>query len=197
MARRVFYSFHYARDVGRANVVKNSWVTKKDCEEAGFFDSSAFETAKRTSPDALKRFLNAQLEGSSVTCVLIGNQTAYREWVRYEIIRSFVCGKGLVGVYINAIPNFSRQVDVAGPDPFRFVGFEIHGNLLKFKEWNGSAWQWYSHIPSMPAVDVRYWLMDKTNTTFDQLFRSHDWVGSNGYDNIGPWVEAAASQAKR
>ena len=39
MARRVFFSFHYERDIWRANVVRNSWLTK-DREAAGFFDAS-------------------------------------------------------------------------------------------------------------------------------------------------------------
>ena len=66
MVRRVFFSFHYERDVQRAHVVRNSWVTKPDREEAGFFDSSVFEGKKKTSDDALKRFLNEGLRGSSV-----------------------------------------------------------------------------------------------------------------------------------
>ncbi len=40
MARRVFFSFHYERDVWRAGQVRNSWVTK-DREEAGFWDAAA------------------------------------------------------------------------------------------------------------------------------------------------------------
>jgi hypothetical protein len=52
MARRTFFSFHYKPDVFRANVVKYSWVTK-DREDAGFFDSSAFEKAQRTDDDTL------------------------------------------------------------------------------------------------------------------------------------------------
>jgi hypothetical protein len=59
-ARRTFFSFHYQPDNQRAQVVKQSWLTKPDREAAGFFDSSAFETKKRTS-DALKAFLNEQL----------------------------------------------------------------------------------------------------------------------------------------
>lgn len=56
MARRVFFSFHYQPDVHRAHVVRNSWVTKADRENAGFFDASVFESRKRTSDDALKGF---------------------------------------------------------------------------------------------------------------------------------------------
>jgi hypothetical protein len=94
MARRVFFPFHYAKDVQRAHVVRNSWVTKPDREEAGFFDSSVFEASKRNGDAALKRFLDEGLKGSSVTAVLFGADTVWRRWVRYEILRSFLEGKG-------------------------------------------------------------------------------------------------------
>ncbi|HEC91575.1 MAG TPA: TIR-like domain-containing protein, partial [Candidatus Atribacteria bacterium] len=83
MARRVFFSFHYERDVWRSNVVRNSWVAKPDREAAGFIDSAEFETLKRQGEEAIKRWINRQLEGTSVTVVLIGSETYKREWVRY------------------------------------------------------------------------------------------------------------------
>ncbi len=46
MARRVFFSFHYERDVWRAGQVRNSWVTK-DREDAGFWDSASWEEVKK------------------------------------------------------------------------------------------------------------------------------------------------------
>jgi hypothetical protein len=111
MARRVFFSFHYQRDVQRAQVVRQSWVMQPDRETAGFFDSSVFESKQRTSDDALKSFLNDGLKNCSVDCVLAGNQTAWRRWVRYELLRSFVDGKGIFGISIHSIPNFqSKQI---------------------------------------------------------------------------------------
>ena len=47
MARRVFFSFHYERDVWRANVVRKSWVTKPDRKTAGFIDAAEFEKIQR------------------------------------------------------------------------------------------------------------------------------------------------------
>jgi MTH538 TIR-like domain (DUF1863) len=47
MARRVFFSFHYERDIWRASIVRNSWVTKPDRQAAGFFDASIWEEAKK------------------------------------------------------------------------------------------------------------------------------------------------------
>ena len=74
MARRTFFSFHYKPDATRAWVVRNSWVAKVaqgEREDAGFFDSSVFEAAQRTSDDALKSFLSKGLKNTSVTCVLV------------------------------------------------------------------------------------------------------------------------------
>ena len=61
MAKRVFFSFHYQDVIDfRANVVRNHWLTKSDREDAGFFDASIWETAKRTSSLALKRLINSE-----------------------------------------------------------------------------------------------------------------------------------------
>jgi len=70
MVRRVFFSFHYEKDVWRANVVRNSWVSKPDRESAGFIDAADFEKLKKQGEEAIKRWINGQLEGTSVTAVL-------------------------------------------------------------------------------------------------------------------------------
>ncbi|HDH91400.1 MAG TPA: TIR-like domain-containing protein, partial [Candidatus Aenigmarchaeota archaeon] len=87
MARKVFFSFYYERDVWRAMVVRNSWVTKPDREAAGFIDVAEFEKLKRQGDLAIKRWINSQLKGTSVTVVLIGAETFMRRWVRYEIVK--------------------------------------------------------------------------------------------------------------
>ena len=74
MARRVFFSFEYEHDVSRAMVVRNSWVTQGK-EAAGFLDAAAFETVKSYGDAAVKRWIDGQLEGTSVTVVLVGAHT--------------------------------------------------------------------------------------------------------------------------
>jgi len=82
MAKRVFFSFHYQDVIDfRANTVRNHWLTKKDREDAGFFDASIWESAKKKGDIALKRLINGALKNTSVTCVLIGSQTFNRRWV--------------------------------------------------------------------------------------------------------------------
>ena len=69
MARKAFFSFHYENDVWRANQVRNSWVTKDDTEAAGFIDAADFEKVEKEGEDAIKKWINNQLSGTSMTVV--------------------------------------------------------------------------------------------------------------------------------
>src|SRR5438445_13666900 len=109
MTSRVFFTFHY-EDVKtfRANVVRKHSVTKQQ-GDAGFFDASIWEDAKRYGDESLKRLVNTNLENTSVTCALIGSDTWSRRWVRYEILKSYDRGNKLMGVHINSIADKNRQ----------------------------------------------------------------------------------------
>jgi hypothetical protein len=74
MVSRVFFSFHYERDMWRARVVRDSWVTQ-DREAAGFRGTSLWEEAKRKGDDAVRRMIDRALENTSVRAVLIGTGT--------------------------------------------------------------------------------------------------------------------------
>lgn len=95
MARRVFFSFKY-KDVSRAMVVRNSWVTQGK-EAAGFVDAADFEKIKRQGDPAIKRWIDNQLNGTSVTVMLVGKYTCNSRWVKYEIQKSIEIGNGLLG----------------------------------------------------------------------------------------------------
>ena len=101
MARRVFFSFKY-RDVSRAMVVRNSWVTQGR-QAAGFIDAADFEKLKKQGDAAIKRWIDEQMKGTSVTVVLVGQYTCSSRWVKYEIERSKALGHGLLGIDISKI----------------------------------------------------------------------------------------------
>jgi hypothetical protein len=130
MARRVFFSFHYERDGQRAGVVRNSWVTKG--EDAGYIDSAAWEAVKGRGDTAVERWIDDQLNGTSVTAVLIGAETSSREWVRYEIKRSYKRGNGMLGIYLHNIKDFQSKTDVAGNNQFGEIGKDANGRTLYF-----------------------------------------------------------------
>ena len=116
MARRVFFSFHYDNDVWRANQVRNCNVVA-GADVAGFFDRCEYEEAKKTKDEGIRRMILRHLEGTSVTVVLIGNQTAYRPWVKYEIEQSVARSNGLLGIQIHHLKNSSGLASLAGPRP--------------------------------------------------------------------------------
>jgi hypothetical protein len=102
MARRVFFSFHYQDDIFRVNIVRKSGVVLGTAA-AGFQDASLWEKAKKKGTAAVKRLIDQGLEGTTVTCVLIGQKTASRRYVTYEIGESVKRGNGLLGIHINSI----------------------------------------------------------------------------------------------
>lgn len=106
MARRVFFSFHYD-DVFRANQVRNSWVTQGK-EAAGFIDKAEFEKVEKRGQKAIENWINQQLNGTSVTVVLIGPETLNRYYVHYEICQSLNKGNSIIGVKIHNINSISK-----------------------------------------------------------------------------------------
>lgn len=137
MARRVFFSFHYERDVWRAGQIRNSWVTKPDREAAGFWDAASWEEVKKKGEEAIKRWINKQLEGTSVTVVLIGAETSERKYVQYEIKQSWDRDNGLIGIYIHNLKDKNRETDVKGADPFAKLGYKG----IRTGDWVESAYK--------------------------------------------------------
>jgi hypothetical protein len=84
MARKVFYSFHYDNDIMRVMTVRNRWVTQGGQMASKIIDKAEFEKIKRQGEAAVKRWIDSQLEGTTVTVVLIGSETLKRPFVKYE-----------------------------------------------------------------------------------------------------------------
>jgi MTH538 TIR-like domain (DUF1863) len=143
MARRVFFSFHYERDVWRASIVRNSWRTKPDRIASGFFDASIWEEAKKKGDAAIKKMIDQALVGTSVTAVLVGKETASRGYVKYEIKQSIARGNGLLGVRIEKIANSKGQTSSAGtnplPTPYKLYRWNADEGYANFGKWVEAA----------------------------------------------------------
>lgn len=143
MARKVFFSFHYQRDLWRVNVVRNSGVID-GVSAAGFHDASLWEETKRKGEDAVKRLIDSGLNGTSVTVVLIGAETSGRKYVTYEIETSIACGNGLLGIYINNIKDKDGRTDPVGaaPDALSKSGAPVYTwEYGKLGEWVEKAYK--------------------------------------------------------
>lgn len=131
MIRRIYCSYHYERDLWRANMVRNSWLSpNRGC--GGVWDATLWENAKKSGDSAIKRLIDEELKNTSVTVVLIGETTINRKWVKYEIIESYKKGSALLGVYINGIKDQNGLVNKIGENPFNSIFIEQDGKRIYF-----------------------------------------------------------------
>lgn len=129
MARKVFFSFHYDRDVRRVAQVRNSWVVRLKGEAQPFFDKAQWESVKRSG---VEKWIEEQLKGTSVTVVLIGAETYDRRWVRHEIKRSYELGKGMLGIYIHNLNDPLTGNGSMGLNPLDYWSVEKNGTKVPF-----------------------------------------------------------------
>lgn len=135
MARKTFFSFKY-KDVIRAMVVRKSWVTQG--EAAGFIDKADFEEVKRKGDQAIKNWIDSQLEGTTVTVVLVGEKTCSSRWVKYEIEQSIQRGNGLLGIDISKIKDFAGNTsERCGeiPNGYPFYLWQKHDGYNNMGAW--------------------------------------------------------------
>ncbi|MDD4822030.1 MAG: TIR domain-containing protein [Bacteroidales bacterium] len=133
MARKSFFSFHFKGDNWRAGIVRNSWVTQ-DREAAGFFDSVEWEKVKKKNDSDIEAWIDSQLKGTSVTVVLIGENTAGRKWINYEITSSYKKGNGLLGIYIHNLKDKDQKTSNKGRSPFSDWYVEKDGKKVYFSD---------------------------------------------------------------
>jgi hypothetical protein len=141
MARRVFFSFHYQKDVWRANVVRNCHIVEGTAA-AGFQDASLWEETKRKGDEAVRRLIDSGLIGTTVTVVLIGAESANRKFIGYEIEQSIARGNGLLGVYIHMIKDQNGYTSAMGQAPRGLVAVGAPSYLwdqAAFGSWVESA----------------------------------------------------------
>jgi Thoeris protein ThsB, TIR-like domain len=151
MARRVFFSFHYDRDVRRIVQVRKSWVVRRESEAQPFYDKAEFEEAKKRA-GGIEKWIEQQLSGTSVTAVLFGAETYERPWVRHEIKRSYELGKGILAIDIHNVKDPQLGVDKQGKNPLDYWTVKQAGRDVPFTQLY-KTYDWvlddgYTNMPS-------------------------------------------------
>ncbi|THI86994.1 MAG: hypothetical protein CAF41_007230 [Nitrospira sp. CG24A] len=193
MAKRVFFSFYYQDVIDfRANVVRQHWRMKPDREDAGFFDASIWGNAKLSGSIGIKRVINAGLEGTSVTCVLVGSETYSRPWVRYEVMKSFRRGNALLAVHINSIKGRDQRTKSAGPNPLTCLGVTFSQSGLTATMWEKRNGEWveYKEVDGSALYQTGGVSEVYRGKGFNlgQWFPEYDWFANDGYNNFSSWV---------
>lgn len=118
--RQVFFSFHYSNDSWRASQVRN--MGKVD--NSSTFSDNDWEEVKEKTDTKIKEWIDEQLNKRSCLVVLIGEKTANRKWINYEIKKAYELNKGIVGIYIHKLKNSLGEQDKKGDNPFDYLTLE-------------------------------------------------------------------------
>lgn len=133
--RQVFFSFHYDNDNWRAGQVRN--MGKVDSSST--FSDNDWEEVKEKTESKIKEWIDEQLNKRSCLVVLIGEKTANRKWINYEIKRAYELNKGIVGIYIHKLKNVYGKQDSKGANPFDY--YNINGvSMSKYVKYFESNW---------------------------------------------------------
>ena len=211
LKRKAFFSFHWD-DVMRVNVVRNAWkITHPDSAlMRSFYDSSLWESKKLAGDEAVKRVIREGVSYTSAVCVLVGTDTWQRRWVKYEIARAIIDGRGLLEVHLNNIKHHqTRAPHPLGINPLGFMAVgkvqqSVLGSARYYlfeRKWVSTAngWQWHPYSDYTDPVALPGWLRDPAPTYVTPLSDSaalYDYVGG-GHQSIGAWIDRAAQQAGR
>src|SRR3954468_23974811 len=93
--RRVFLSFQ-AADLAQVRGFR--LMARNPSIELDFYDSSLRAAVNSAEGSYIREVIKEKLRASSVVVCLIGNATAWSEWVEWEIETGASFGKGLCGV---------------------------------------------------------------------------------------------------
>lgn len=110
----VFYSFHYSNDVFRVQQIRNMGIVDGDPP----VNENEWERIKARGDAAVERWIDENMKYKRCVIVLIGSQTAAREWVKYEIRKAWVEKRGLFGIYIHNLKDPRTGTSTKGANPF-------------------------------------------------------------------------------
>ncbi len=213
--RKAFFSFHY-EDAFRTNNVRNSWKISHPDSAANrsFYDSSLWERRKLTNDEALKRLIRAGVLYTSAVCVLAGTNTWDRRWVRYEIARAIIDGRGLLTVHLNNINHHqTKGPHPRGQNPLAFMGiaklqrdarlpprYFLYEKRLVQNGCGQLIEEWNTYDDYTDPVKKPGWLTDPSLNHVMALSANaaeYDYELEHGHRNIGSWIDQAAKQAGR
>lgn len=114
MARKVFTSFHYVPDNWRANQIRNMGKL----EGNSIATTNKWEEVTKGGNKAIQEWIDDNVYGKSCIVVFVGENTAGRKWIKYEIEKAWNDGKGLLGIYVHNLKDSNGNQADKGDNPF-------------------------------------------------------------------------------
>jgi MTH538 TIR-like domain (DUF1863) len=148
--RQIFYSFHYDNDVMRVMLVRNIGAI----DASPILSANDWEKVKQNK-SSIKKWIDDNMNYRSCVIVLIGRETANREWVQYEIEKAWNERKGIFGIYIHNINCPNGGKDRQGKNPFEQFTLKDGRNLADIVRcYQPSATDAYNDIANKIAAWV-------------------------------------------
>jgi hypothetical protein len=124
MARKVFTSFHYVPDNWRASQFRN--IGK--IEGNSIVSTNKWEEVTSGGDKAIAKWIDENMSGKSCVIVLVGEKTAGRKWINFEIEKAWDEKRGIFGIYIHNLKDRLGNQANKGNNPFDFVN--VNGKKL-------------------------------------------------------------------
>jgi hypothetical protein len=172
----VFYSFHYGNDVNRVNLIRNIGAI----DDNSPVSPNAWEEVRRKGDAAVKKWIDDNMAYRRCVIVLIGEDTASRPFVQYEIERAWALKKGLLGIHIHNLKCMRNGTCSKGPNPFS--QYNVNGASLTRNAARQNLLSLYS------------------GTSLSSVVRTYDPYWLDAYNdirnNMAAWVRQAIADAK-
>jgi len=139
--RQVFYSFHFDNDVRRVQQIRNMGVIEGDTPVS----ANEWEQLKKRS-GGVEKWIDDNMAYRSCVIVLVGEDTAMRPWVKYEIKKAWTDGRGLFGIYIHNLKDPQTGTCTQGTNPFSQFVFKADTSTVSIKCYNPKSTDAYSDI---------------------------------------------------
>jgi hypothetical protein len=170
--RKIYLSYNAEADYFRMLTLLQSGMSRY-LRNATLHPTDWVHLQKR-GEDAVHRWVNEQLQGSTVTVVLIGRDTVSCPYVLHEIRQSWLRGNALLGIHIHDLGDqHNRSHPLPGDNPFDLFTVDInHGDI---------------QLASDFGLERR---------RLSDLVAIHHWSRDQGKIHVPAWIEEAAHEAE-
>ena len=195
--RKVFFSFNW-EDVRQANQIRDVLLAKGGFSDAGIVDVAEVNQLEGGTEQEIKDWIKTQMQGSSVTCILIGKNTDKSIWVKYEIEKSLRQGNGVIGVLIYGLDNNRGELlsNIAVP-PVNYGENDFGKNIKNALMSEGSGYGLARLVFPQLAVPATLVGLAFASLKPNDDYKIYDWLEDKGYENLDDWIEKAARQVGR
>jgi hypothetical protein len=162
----------------------------------------------------IKELIRSGVLHTSAVCILAGSNTWSRRWVKYEIARAIIDGRGLLTVHLNNIPHHQTKGQHAlGRNPLAHFGvaklqadkrfpprYYLYEMTLVSDAYGRIIEQWAPYGDYTLPVKKPDWLTDPSPNHVIPLSvdaAEYDYMRDGGHRNIGSWIDRAAKQVGR